>query len=266
MTQSARFDGRTVLVTGGGGDIGLTTAERLAREGASIALLDLDADKLAKAEGTIANHGGRVKSYVCDVTDPAAVRQSVADIVSDFGALDMLFNNAGYQGAFKPVHEYPEEDFPRVMNINVTGAFHVLRAVSAHMVQRGFGCIVNTASMAGVGGPPNMAAYAASKSAIIGLTLTSSKDLAPHNIRVNAISPAFMGPGYMWDRQVQLQAEAGSQYYSSDPAEVAKEMISAVPMRRYGGLDEIAGVVAFLLSEDSSYMTGVNLPISGGIV
>lgn len=93
----------------------------------------------------------------------------------------------------------------------------------------------------------------------------AAKDLAPYNIRVNAISPAFMGPGFMWDRQVELQAKAGSQYFSTDPKEVAQQMIGSIPMRRYGNINEIPGVVAFLFSDDSSYMTGVNLPISGGI-
>ena len=119
--------------------------------------------------------------------------------------------------------------------------------------------------MVGVDGTPNMAAYGASKFAVIGLTQTAAKDLAPYGIRVNAISPAFMGPGYMWERQVRLQAEAGSQYFSTDPEAVAEQMIGAVPMRRYGDISEIPGTVAFLMSDASSYITGVNIPISGGI-
>lgn len=119
--------------------------------------------------------------------------------------------------------------------------------------------------MAGVDGPPNMAAYAASKFAVIGLTRTAAKDLAPYGIRVNAISPAFMGPGYMWDRQVRLQAAAGSQYFSADPQVVERQMIGAVPMRRYGDISEIPGTAAFLMSDAASCITGANIPISGGI-
>jgi NAD(P)-dependent dehydrogenase (short-subunit alcohol dehydrogenase family) len=266
MSDGGRFEGQTVLVTGGGGDIGLATARRLAEEGAGVALLDADGDKLEKARQSLADTGARTEVYRCDVTDYAAVRDTVQRVVGDFGSLELLFNNAGYQGAFKPVHEYPEDDYDKVLRVNVLGAFHILKAVSAHMVERRFGRIVNTASMAGVEGPPNMAAYGASKFAVVGLTETASKDLAPYDIRVNAISPAFMGPGYMWDRQVQLQAEAGSQYFSSDPKEVAKQMIGSVPMRRYGNITEITGVVAFLMSDDASYMTGVSIPISGGIL
>ena len=259
------FSGKVALVTGAAGNIGLATARRLATMGADLALLDLDAEKLEQARAELGVHGVRINTYTCDVTDSAQVARVVDTVVQELGQIDFLFNNAGYQGAFAPVQDYPDDDFARVMNINVCGAFHVLRHVSRHMVTRGFGRIVNTASMAGVQGPPNMAGYGASKFAIIGLTEVAAKDLAPHGIRVNAISPAFMGPGFMWDRQVELQAKAGSQYFSTDPAEVARQMIGSIPMRRYGNIDEIPGVVAFLLGDVSSYMPGVNLPISGGI-
>src|SRR4029078_13482086 len=109
------------------------------------------------------------------------------------------------------------------------------------------GAVVNIASMAGVSGAPNMAAYSASKAAIIGLTKAAAKDLAPKGIRVNAVSPAFVGPGRMWDTQVARQAAAGSQYYATDPDAVATQMIGMVPLRRYGSAHEVASAVAFLL-------------------
>ena len=261
-----RFEGKTAVVTGGAGDIGLATAKRLAEEGASIALLDVKEDGLSAATESLDATKATVRTYVCDVTDMSAVRSVVAKVVEDFGSIDLLFNNAGYQGLFKPVHDYPADDFAKVIEVNLTGAFHVLKAVAEQMVAQNSGAIVNTASMAGVEGPPNMAAYGASKFGVVGLTQTASKDLALYNIRVNCISPAFMGPGYMWDRQVELQAKANTQYFSSDPKKVAEEMIGAVPMRRYGDIGEIPGTVAFLMSDDSSYTTGVNVPISGGIL
>eukprot|EP01130_Rhizamoeba_saxonica_P001516 TRINITY_DN1136_c1_g1_i10.p1 TRINITY_DN1136_c1_g1~~TRINITY_DN1136_c1_g1_i10.p1 ORF type:complete len:136 (+),score=33.16 TRINITY_DN1136_c1_g1_i10:1371-1778(+) len=132
------------------------------------------------------------------------------------------------------------------------------------MKDNGGGVFVNTASMAGVLGPPNMIAYGASKFAVVGMTLTAAKDLAPFNIRVNCISPAFIGPGFMWDRQVELQAGVGSQYYSTDPKVVAEQMISSTAMRRYGSLEEVASSVAFLMSDDASYLTGINIEIHGG--
>lgn len=266
MDGQSRFAGKTALVTGGGGDIGAATALRLAQEGAAIALLDIDADKTARVRQRLEGAGARVSVYLCDVTDFDKVQSTVAAIVEDFGSIELAFNNAGYQGAFMPMQDYPADDFARVIQINLIGAFHVLKAVAAHMVARRYGRIVNTASMAGVEGVANMAAYSASKFGVVGITETASKDLAPYNIRVNAISPAFMGPGFMWDRQVELQAKAGSQYYSADPKVVAEQMIGSVPMRRYGDINEIPGVVAFLMSDDASYMTGVNLPISGGIL
>ncbi|MCE2574425.1 SDR family NAD(P)-dependent oxidoreductase [Komagataeibacter sp. FNDCR2] len=259
------FSGKVALVTGAAGNIGLATANRLATMGADLALLDLDPEKLEQAHAALSEHDVRIRVHTCDVSDGAQVREAVDAAAAELGQIDFLFNNAGYQGAFAPVQDYPEADFTRVMHINVCGAFHVLKHVARHMVARGYGRIVNTASMAGVQGPPNMAAYGASKFAVIGLTEVAAKDLAPYNIRVNAISPAFMGPGMMWDRQVALQAKAGSQYFSTKPEEVARQMIDSIPMRRYGDIEEIPGVVAFLFGDESSYMTGVNLPISGGI-
>jgi len=128
------------------------------------------------------------------------------------------------------------------------------------------GAIVNTASMAGHGLPPNMIAYATSKAAVVHFTKLAAKDLAPYNIRVNSISPAFIGPGFMWTRQVELQAAADSVYYDKDPKKVALAMVSEPPMKRYGSIEEVIGPVAFLLSDDASYLTGIDIKITGGIV
>lgn len=264
-TQVEGFSGKAVVVTGAGGDIGFATALHLGQLGAKIGLLDIDIDKIEKALGKLEEAGIECVSSVCDVTDTAQIEASLKLFSDTFGRIDYLFNNVGYQGEFKPTHQYGLDDFKRVMNINVNGAFDVLRLFSNHMVHNGGGAVVNTASMAAVGGPPNMVAYTSSKSALLGMTQTAAKDLAPHNVRVNAISPAFMGPGFMWTRQVELQAAAGSQYFDSNPEVVEQQMIDSVPMRRYGEIDEIPGAVAFLLSDQSSYITGVNIPISGGI-
>lgn len=260
--MNQRFNGKVCIVTGGGGEIGLATAKRLAEEGAAIALIDVKG--LERSQEQLEKIT-KVNSYICDVSRYPEVEATVASVRQDFGHIDMLFNNAGIQGAFAPIHTYPVEDFHSVIEINLVGAFHVLRAVSAVMVAQGGGVIVNTASMAGVAGPVNMTAYGASKWAIVGMTKTAAKDLAPYNIRVNSIAPGFMGPGFMWDRQVDLQAQAGSQYYAADRDVVAQQMIGEVPMRRYGSIEEIPGTVAYLMSDDSSYSTGINIQISGGI-
>jgi NAD(P)-dependent dehydrogenase (short-subunit alcohol dehydrogenase family) len=166
---------------------------------------------------------------------------------------------------FASIERYPIDDARRVLEVNVLGAMTVLAAAGRAMIDGGAGgAIVNIASMAGVSGAPNMPAYSASKAAVVGLTKAAAKDLAPHGIRVNAVSPAFIGPGRMWNTQVAQQAAAGSQYYAADPEAVAAQMIDMVPMRRYGTVHEVASVVAYLLSDDASYVTGVNLEVSGG--
>ncbi len=260
------FSGHTVAVTGGAGDIGRTVARHLGDLGARIVLLDADAERLAAAAGGLSEDGVDADPVVCDVTDADGVDRAVAELAGRCGPIRYLFNNAGYQGVFTPTHTYPVADFERVMQINVTGAFIVLRAFSAHMVAEGGGAIVNTASMAAFSGPPNMIAYATSKAALIGMTQTASKDLAPHGVRVNSISPALIGPGALWTRQVELQAAAGSQYFDTDADVVARQMISGVPMGRYGALEEIPGTVAYLLSESASYITGINITIAGGLL
>ncbi len=261
-----RFDGKTILITGAAGDIGLATAGRFAQEGADLALADLDQDALRRAEATLREVGPRnLRCYPCDVTDEKAVVQLTEQAARELDGIDLLFNNAGYQGEFAQTHRFPAQDFRKILEVNVTGAFLVLREVTAHMAERGGGAVVNTASMAGVEGPPNMLGYGASKGAVITMTMTAAKDLAPLGIRVNAISPAYMGPGYMWDRQTRKQAEAGSQYFPADPSAVGDQMIESIPMRRCGRIEEIPGTVAFLMSPDASYITGVNIPIAGGI-
>jgi NAD(P)-dependent dehydrogenase (short-subunit alcohol dehydrogenase family) len=253
----------TVLVTGAAGDIGSAIAEVLARRGPRLALADHPAssDRLDDAVDRCRRLGAEADAVAFNVTDEAAATASVQAL----GPLGGLVNNAGYQGLFTSVDRYPLEDARRVVEVNVLGAMTVLAAVCRVMIEGGTGgSIVNIASMAGVSGAPNMPAYSASKAAIIGLTKAAAKDLAPHGVRVNAVSPAFVGPGRMWDTQVALQAAAGSQYFATDPAAVAAQMIGTVPLRRYGSPNEVATVVAFLLSDDSSYVTGVNIEVSGG--
>jgi NAD(P)-dependent dehydrogenase (short-subunit alcohol dehydrogenase family) len=243
-----------VLVTGAAGDIGTAIAEVLAARGHGLVLAD-HADASERLDEVCQRLGAECVTF--DVTDEPAV----AAAVDGLGALGGLVNNAGYQGVFTSVDRYPIEDARRVLEINVLGVMIVLAAAARAMTE---GSIVNVASMAGVSGAPNMPAYSASKAAVVGLTKAAAKDLAPMGIRVNSVSPAFIGPGRMWDTQVAQQAATGSQYYAPDSETVAAQMIEMVPMRRYGSVHEVATVVAFLLSDDASYVTGVNVEISGG--
>ncbi len=264
------FSGSTALVTGAAGDIGRAVALRLAAAGANVVVTDLEraAPGLEQTRDACAALGGAgsVLVLTADVTDPVSVEACYGAAIEHFAVPDLVFNNAGVQGELLPLQDYPVDDFPFVINVNVFGIFNVLRESARRLREAGVpGAIVNSASMAGVEGAANMPAYSASKGAVMSLTRSASKDFAPLGIRVNAISPAFIGEGLMWDRQVTRQAQAKTQYYATDPAVVAQQMIDAVPLRRTGTLDEVAASVLWLLSDESSYISGHNIIVSGGI-
>ena len=238
----------------------------MAEEGANIGFLDiLDTESIAiqfKKE-----YPDQIfHSFQVDITKEDQAIKISNEIEKKFKRIDHLFNNAGYQGDFTNTLNYSVKDFKKIIDINVTGAFIMLKTISNIMRKqepRG-GSIVNTASMAGIAAPPNMIAYSASKAAVKHMTVIAAKDLAPFDIRVNSISPAYIGPGFMWTRQVELQAKAGSVYFSEDPEQVASQMVDSVPMRRYGSINEVIGPVLFLLSDDASYLTGIDIKITGG--
>lgn len=266
--------GAVAVVTGAAGNIGRSVALGLARSGARVVLADLAvaADGLAESSELCARasseSGGAAVDHVTttfDVTDFDEVASTFERMAADVGPPTLVFNNAGYQGHFANLVDYDLGDVRRVLDINVAGVFAVLQAAARAMHAGGVGgAVVNMASMAGVSGAPNMGAYSASKAAVIGLTKSAAKDLAHLGIRVNSVSPGFIGPGFMWDRQVELQASVPSQYYADTVDEVAQQMIDMVPLRRYGSLDEVAGAVLFLLSDAAGYINGVNLEVSGG--
>jgi NAD(P)-dependent dehydrogenase (short-subunit alcohol dehydrogenase family) len=253
-----------ILVTGAAGDLGSAIAKTLAARQRRLVLADHpDAEpRLQEVVGACRSLGADAVGVTFSVTDEDAVESAIATHGPFAGAV----SSAGYQGEFLSVERYPLADARRVLDVNVIGVMAVLASVARSMIQSGKGgSIVNVASMAGVSGAPNMPAYSASKGAVIGLTKAAAKDLAPHGIRVNAVSPGFIGPGRMWDAQVASQAEAGGPY-ADNPEQVAAQMIGLVPLGRYGSAEEVAEVVAFLLSDDSSYLTGINLEVSGGSV
>jgi len=274
-----RFAAKTIIITGAGGNFGRAGCIHFAKLGARIAAMDNNdsalLETLREVNAAVEGDTPVIQSYICDVTDPKSVQETVEKISNDFGEINMLWNNAGYQGQIKPTLEYDPVDFARVMNINVTGMFIVLQSVAKEMasqkkadgdttVSHPFS-IVNTASVAALRGTPAMVAYSSSKAAILAMTVSSAKDLAPHGIRVNSISPALIGPGFMWTRQNELHAASGSPYFSSDPEQVAQAKVGGVPMKRLGSIDEVIKSVAYLLSDDSSYTTGTNLIVDGGL-
>jgi NAD(P)-dependent dehydrogenase (short-subunit alcohol dehydrogenase family) len=253
----------TVLVTGAAGDLGSATARTLAEGGARLVLADHPdaSERLDEVVEDCRSLGAQAIGVTFPVTDPEAV----ASAIESHGPFSGVVNSAGVQGEFVSVERYPLEDARRLLEVNVLGLMSVLAASARSMIQAGAGgSIVNLASMAGVSGAPNMPAYAASKAAVVGLSKAAAKDLAPHGIRVNAVSPGFIGPGRMWETQVARQADADSQYFAADPETVAGQMIAMVPLRRHGAPAEVAAVIAFLLSDGASYLTGINLEVSGG--
>jgi NAD(P)-dependent dehydrogenase (short-subunit alcohol dehydrogenase family) len=263
---------RLALVTGAAGDIGRAVAFRLASDGASLVLVDLPGaaerlDETRRLCEPVLATGADVTTTLFDVTDAEAVRAAIASVNRNVGIPELVFNNAGYQGQFANIVDVDLSDVGQVLAVNVGGVFSVLQTASIAMRDAGRqGAIVNTASMAGVSGAPNMAAYSASKAAVIALTKSAAKDLAPVGIRVNAVSPGFIGPGAMWDNQVKRQAEVASPYFTDTEDDVAAQMLGMIPLGRYGGVDEVAEVIEFLLSDRASYLTGINIEIAGGSV
>lgn len=188
-------------------------------------------------------------------------------IEAKHGRIDCLWNNAGYQGLLKPLIDYPTDDFRLTQEINVVGAFNVLKHCSKKMAgQESGGAIVQSGSIAATDGTPAMCAYVASKAALHALGLTAAKDLAPFNIRVNTVLPGYIGPsdGNLWTRQIDLRTKSGSPYYKTEYDEEAYRSIQTVPLKRLGNVDEVVRAVAFLLSDESPYITGANLIITGG--
>lgn len=207
---SAKFAGKTVLITGAAGDIGDATARAFARKGASLVLADLPSCQQVLMERREELQGCGAESVqlvAVDVSKSEDVERMVSEAVQQMGHIDCFFNNAGLQGQLLPIYEQSEEAFRRTLQVNVLGVFLGMKYVAMAMRERGQGgVIINTASLAGLHGPPNMAAYGASKFAVVGLTQTASKDLAPYNIRVCAIAPGLL-EGKMWHSQVKGQAE-----------------------------------------------------------
>jgi NAD(P)-dependent dehydrogenase (short-subunit alcohol dehydrogenase family) len=274
-TSKSRFEDQVIVITGAGGNFGREGCLYFANRGAKVVGLDLNPASLEETKVMIlekCTSSAQIFVTTCNVTDPTSVQTAVDAAVQHFGRIDLLWNNAGYQGHITPTLDYDPKDFAQVMDINVTGMFIVLQTVAKQMVKQGaaspdgkFYSIVNTSSVAGLRGTPAMVAYASSKAAVLAMTVSTSKDLAPHGIRVNAISPALIGPGFMWDRQNELHAKSGSPYFANDPETVAQNKVNGVPMKRLGSIEEVIKSVAFLLSDDSSYTTGTNLVVDGGM-
>jgi 3-oxoacyl-[acyl-carrier protein] reductase len=231
------FEGRTALVTGGAGDIGAAAARRLAANGAQVATFDLRA---AELDGVLGLTG--------DVTRSEDIDAAVARVESELGPLDILVCAAGVSGESLPTTEVTDDEWRRVFAINSDGVFFANRAAVRVMIPRGYGRIVNIASIAGKEGNPMATAYSASKAAVIAMTKSIGKDLAESGVLVNAIAPAVIKTRMLGDMS----------------EEHVGYMVEKIPMKRMGEPDEVAALIAFLASEECSFSTGATFDLSGG--
>jgi len=242
---SAEFAGRIVMITGGGSGIGRACGIRLAGDGAQVALVDRDGDAASAVAREI---GDSALAVTADVADSSRVAAAVSEIEGALGPVDVLICSAGIGGDSLHTTEVSDTEWRRVFAVNCDGVFYCNRAVLAGMTARGYGRIVNVASIAGKEGNPMAAAYSASKAAVIGMTKSIGKDLAGTGVLVNCIAPAVIRTPIL----EQLSDEH------------VEYMVSRIPLGRVGEASEVADLVAFLASEKLSFSTGATFDISGG--
>ena len=246
------LNGRVGVVTGGGGGIGREIARRLARDGMAVAVLDRDSTAALAAAAEIGGLG-----VAADVTSPEEVGQAVEAVLARFRKIDVLVNNAGVAW-IGPAFEMPLEALQAMLRVNVEGVFIVSRAVLPHMIARRSGSVVNLASWAGKTGNAYFAGYSASKFAVIGLTQALAREMAPRGIRVNAICP-----GIVVDTEMRRAIESQQRQYGL-PETAERER--SIPIGRVSLPDDVARIAAFLASDESSYMTGEAINLSGGLL
>jgi len=239
--------GRRAVVTGGGQGIGRAIAERLLASGAAVSLWDRDRSLTEAVRDELSSHG-TVHHVAADVSDAAAVEGATQATISALGGIDILVANAGIAGPNLKVWEYPVEAWQQVIDINLTGVFNCCRAVLPHMIRQNYGRIVNTASIAGKEGNPNAPAYSASKAGVIALTKSLGKELAGHDIAVNCITPAAA--------QTKILEQCTQAHIDY--------MLSKIPRGRFVTVEEIAAMVAWLVSKENSFTTGAVFDLSGG--
>ena len=256
----ARLVGKIALITGGAGGIGQAAARQFTAEGARVALVDLNE---AALQGAVQSIGEDMASYVvADVTQPEQVQNYVKAAVERWGGIDIFLANAGIEGALSSITDYPIETFDQVMAVNVRGVWLGLKYVIPAMRDRGGGSIVITSSTAGIGGSASMSAYATSKHAVIGLMRSAALECAPLGIRVNTVNPAPIETRMMRSLEEMRVAAADD---STVTVEQTKQVIAArTPLQRYGNPEEVAKLMLFLASDESSFCTGGVYMVDGG--
>lgn len=241
------FSGQVAVVTGGAQGIGLSVATRLLEGGAAVAIWDRDELALQDAKATLAGKGV-VHTVVSDITELGNVEAASRNTTEALGPVSILVNSAGIAGANAPTVDYSVLDWDQVIKINLSGTFHVNKVLVKGMIERGYGRVVNIASIAGKEGNPNACAYSASKAGVIALTKSLGKETASQNISVNAITPAA-AKTKIFDQMSQQHIDY---------------MLSKIPRGRFLQVDEVANLVSWLVSEENSFTTGAVFDLSGG--
>lgn len=250
-----RLKGKICIVTGGGNGIGKATCLRLAREGASVAVTDIDDDEAKAVCEAIVSKGDTAEFWHLDVTDEAQVQKVFDVVAARFGQIDVVVNNAGIAGVDKPTHEITAEEWRKVMDVNVNAVFFCTKAAISHLRKAGGGSIVNLSSIYGLVGAPDLPPYHASKGAVRLMTKTDALLYAKDGIRVNSVHP-----GFIWTPLVQAMAEASE----GGPEAFRDHLDGLHPIGHVGEAEDIAAGIAYLASSDAKFVTGSELVIDGG--
>lgn len=250
----SKLKGKNVIVTGGAGGIGTAACHRFAKEGAHVAVFDMNLHAAQKVAHEITTAGGKALAIECDITQRHKVDAGVARALAEWGSIDVLVNNAGWD-VFKPFVKTEPTEWERLIAINLTGALHMLHAVLPGMAERNYGRIVNIASDAARGGSSGEAVYSACKGGLVALSKTLAREHARQSITVNVVCP---GP-------TDTALLAGVAQGARDPAKLIEAFRSAIPLGRLGQPDDLASAIAFFASDDAAFITGQVISVSGGL-